>query len=57
MKKIKKAGTKKKSYRYVYFPGLAVDTKTMESINSDKSRKSLSAKAKAMVRKYLKNRS
>jgi len=57
MKTTKKVSKKGKLKRYLYFPGLTVDTKTMESINPDKSRKPLSAKAKAMVRKYLKNRS
>jgi len=57
MKLTKKDNKKKRSVRYVYFPGLYVDTKTMESIAPDKSRKPLSTKKKAMVRKYLKKRS
>jgi len=40
--------------RYVYFGGLFADTKTMEFVNPDKSRRPLTQKEKKVVTKAIK---
>lgn len=52
----KKKNSKKKKGHIVYFGGFMADTKTMESISPDRKRKKLTAKEKATVNRWKKQK-